>query len=86
MVDDMKKGEREQLLAFVRLVKAWGIDDELRDKKWDAFALRYNGPGYKKNRYAEKLSNSYLHYSAHASIDASEYLASLDAGDPATVT
>lgn len=64
MIDDFKKGEREQLFAFLRLIKIWQIDDDLREHNWKGFARRYNGPGYAKNGYDDKLKAAYKRYSS----------------------
>lgn len=58
MVEDLKTGEKAQLMAFVRLIKHWGLDDELRRFQANdcrIIAARYNGAGYKENRYDEKM-------------------------------
>lgn len=55
----MRKSEGEHLQAFCAYVKHEFLDDELRDHRWDDFARRYNGPGYQKNDYAEKLAMAY---------------------------
>jgi len=62
-VTAMYKGEAEHLLAFCEYVKNTFLDDELRDRRWDDFARKYNGPDYKKNRYAEKLASAFADYS-----------------------
>ena len=58
-VAHMALSEGEQLAAFVNVVKAWGLDDELRDRRWADFARRYNGPGYAVNEYDVKLAAAY---------------------------
>jgi len=55
--------EGEHLKAFVNFVRGNSLDDELRDKRWADFAKRYNGPGYKQNRYDEKMAAAYEEYS-----------------------
>jgi len=59
-VDDfvaaMNESERNQLLAFVKFIQTKKIDDELRNHDWANFALYYNGPGYRQNKYDEKLA------------------------------
>jgi len=55
----MEDSEREHLIAFCNYIKNVGLADELRELRWDDFAYKYNGPEYKKNRYAEKLENAY---------------------------
>ncbi|MDQ1610246.1 MAG: hypothetical protein QOG00_177 [Pyrinomonadaceae bacterium] len=66
-VDDfyetMQISEGEHLNAFCNYVISNALDDELRERKWAAFALRYNGALYKKNRYDEKLAAAYKKYS-----------------------
>ena len=65
-VDDfynaMQVSEAEHLMAFCNYIKGNALDDELRMRKWADFALRYNGPGYKKNQYDTKLANAYKKY------------------------
>lgn len=60
----MCESEGKQLLAFVNFVKSKGLDDELRDKRWAAFAFQYNGEGYKANAYDTKLAAAYKKFSA----------------------
>lgn len=61
-VKRMEKNEREHLLAFVRFIKTNGLDVHLRNRDWAKFARAYNGPGYRKNRYDEKLEKAYKRY------------------------
>jgi hypothetical protein len=58
----MSTGEKEQLLAFSAYIVGNSLDDELRGHHWDDFARKYNGPEYKKNRYAEKLAVAYARF------------------------
>ncbi len=53
------KSEGGQLECFVNFILSNKLDDEIRDKRWAAFAKRYNGPGYKKNRYDIKMAAAY---------------------------
>lgn len=62
--DAMKLSEGAQLQAFCNYIIDSGIDDELREHKWAGFARRYNGPGYLKNKYDQKLAAAYRKYSA----------------------
>jgi len=55
----MCKSEREQGRLFIEYVIHEGLADELRDRRWDDFARRYNGPLYQKNDYAGKLARAY---------------------------
>ncbi|MFA7308428.1 MAG: N-acetylmuramidase domain-containing protein [Hyphomicrobium sp.] len=36
----------------------------MRNRQWAAFARRYNGPGYRKNRYDTLLANAYRRMAA----------------------
>lgn len=60
----MQVSEGEQLNAFCQYVIGNSLDGELRNRNWAGFALRYNGPGYKKNQYDTKLANAYKRHSA----------------------
>ncbi|QLE02872.1 N-acetylmuramidase family protein [Galbibacter sp. BG1] len=59
----MDTSERKHLEAFVDFIKSTGLSDELQRKDWQGFARGYNGPGYAKNRYDEKLKKAYKIYS-----------------------
>lgn len=61
-VDAMGAGEREQLMAFVHFVQHEGLDDELRRQDWAGFARRYNGAGFAKNKYDQKLAAAFKKY------------------------
>lgn len=45
--------------ATVKLLSTWGIADDLKAHRWDVVAKRWNGPGYKKNRYDTKMAAAY---------------------------
>jgi hypothetical protein len=62
-VSAMVSGEAAHLKAFVAFVKHSKLDDELRRGDWAAFARGYNGPGYKDNRYDEKLADAFRRHS-----------------------
>lgn len=55
----MSAGEREQLMAFVVFVKASGLEAEMRERRWEDFARRYNGPAYARHGYHLKLAAAY---------------------------
>lgn len=55
----MDISERKHLEAFVSFIFSARLDDELRAKDWVNFARGYNGPGYARNRYDEKLMKAY---------------------------
>ena len=58
-IDAMWRHEKDHLNAFCNYIKGVGLDDELRLLRWDKFAYKYNGPEYRKNKYAEKLASAY---------------------------
>lgn len=66
MVEAMAKYEREHLVAFVALVKAWGIDSALRGRDWLAFARRYNGTG-QPEVYARRMEAAYRRHAGRPS-------------------
>jgi len=67
-VDAMKEGVGTQLQIFCKFLIAQGLDDELRDHRWAAFALRYNGTNYKGNPndpdddYDVQLERAYIRF------------------------
>lgn len=61
-VNEFYKGQKQQLLAFVKFIKGSGLAKHLIDKNWDSFARGYNGPEYKKNNYDVKLKTAYEKY------------------------
>lgn len=58
------ESEGAHLDAFVGFVIGNRLDDELRDKRWADFAFGYNGPGYRQNRYDEKMADAYADFAA----------------------
>lgn len=68
----MSSHEREQLLAFVRFIQhkktksGQTLAKVLKKHDWSTFAYYYNGSGYRKNRYDEKMRKAWLKYSARA--------------------
>jgi hypothetical protein len=65
----MNRSEAAQLDAFAAfLVDTSSGGRSLRDllaaRDWPAFARAYNGPGYRQNRYDEKLARAYVRVSA----------------------
>ncbi len=61
-VEKMKLNEGEHLKAFGLFLKKNNLIGLLRNKNWASFALKYNGPAYKTNRYYEKLARAYAKY------------------------
>jgi hypothetical protein len=56
MVEAYKDSEAAQLMGMVNFITSSHLDDELRRHDWAGFAHGYNGSGYKKNHYDEKLA------------------------------
>ena len=63
-VKRMEASEGEQLDMFCSLVLDWGLDDELREHKWAAFARVYNGKGFAKNKYDTRMAAFYKKFSS----------------------
>jgi hypothetical protein len=82
-VDAMKESEGNHLMAFVEFVKSVGLAEELRSKDWARFARGYNGAGYKKNRYDEKMATFYAKFSKQKNSAAANIV---PAGNTAGVT
>lgn len=54
--------EAAQLAALVAFLRANGLDRTLRARDWAGFARGYNGPGYARNRYDERLAAAYARH------------------------
>ena len=63
-VGTMKENEGEHLKVFAKFIKVNNLIKYLKNKQWADFALRYNGTGYKANKYDEKLAKAYEKYNA----------------------
>ena len=61
-VHDMHISEKEHLKAFINIIRNWSLIEALKYHKWEIFARRYNGPGYKKNQYDTKIAEAYEKY------------------------
>ena len=62
-VNAMYRSAADHLRAFIRFIESEGLDGKLRHHQWAAFAARYNGPGYRKNGYDEKLESAFARWS-----------------------
>lgn len=58
-INDMYHSEAKQLEAMIRYIKVNNLVDELQRHDWAGFARGYNGAGYKRNNYDEKLRQAY---------------------------
>ena len=61
-VGKMKRSEGSQLDLFTEFIKRNALGGYLRDLDWAGFAKAYNGPGYRENKYDEKLESAYKKY------------------------
>ena len=61
-INDMYHSEAKQLEAMIRYIKVNNLVDELQRHDWAGFARGYNGAGYKRNNYDEKLRQAYNKY------------------------
>ncbi len=55
----LQESEANQLEVFCRFIEVNKLAVHLRKLNWDGFALKYNGKGYKLNKYHIKLKNAY---------------------------
>lgn len=55
----MHQDEGAHLEAFGRFLKVNRLIEPLQKLQWAKFARRYNGAGFKKNKYDEKLERAY---------------------------
>lgn len=58
-INAMYAGEKEQFRAFVNFIIAKGLAKALGELDWEEFAYRYNGAGYRANKYHIKMANAY---------------------------
>lgn len=66
--NSMRSGVEGQVEVMIRFIKANGLDDELIEGRWAAFARGYNGPGYAKNKYHTKMAAAAARYGDGAPI------------------
>ena len=55
-------GEKGHLDAFVRYVRAHGLQDAIAARDWTTFARAYNGAGYARLGYHTKMRRAYEKY------------------------
>jgi len=61
-VESNYNSTKGQLMSFVSYLKKRNIHTFLLARDWANFAKFYNGPGYKVNKYDEKLKKAYFKY------------------------
>lgn len=59
----MSYSEREQLELFAAFLRARNLVQYLQRREWAKFALRYNGPGYKKHTYDTRMAAAFDKFS-----------------------
>lgn len=59
MIKSFAESEANQLEGMVEFIVVAGLDDELRAHDWAGFARGYNGKGYRKNKYDERLNSRF---------------------------
>ena len=55
-------GERQQFKHMLNFISNVGLYEPLRAGRWASFAKGYNGSGYRKNRYDERLARAAAQY------------------------
>jgi hypothetical protein len=58
-INSMYESEDEHLKSFVKYVEVNNLSKFLQKKDWISFSRKYNGPGFAKNKYPEKLAKAY---------------------------
>ena len=58
-VHEMHETERNHLKAFINIIRNWQLIEALKYHKWEIFARRYNGPGFRENNYHLKMATAY---------------------------
>jgi peptidoglycan hydrolase-like protein with peptidoglycan-binding domain len=59
--DSLAHSEKDQILAFCRLLKTdVAMHDALKRKDWEGFARRYYGGAYSQGDYGRRMGNAYL--------------------------
>jgi hypothetical protein len=66
MVKAACSGVGGQVELMARFIKANDLTGSLKRKDWASFARAYNGPGYRANRYDEKMASAYRRYLRNA--------------------
>lgn len=61
-VSRMSESHEEQLIMMVQFMFNTKCLKYLKEHNWREFAKRYNGPGYEKNNYHQKIENAYINY------------------------
>lgn len=65
----MERSERDQMELALHFLEKSGIAVWLKTKDWCTFALRYNGSGYRANRYDTRLEAAYRKFKEQETSD-----------------
>ena len=66
MVTAMQASEDAQLASVADFITANNLTGLLRSRDWAAFARKYNGPAFAKNKYDVRLAGAFHQYSSGA--------------------
>lgn len=58
----MCQSELAQLELFANFIRSRKLDKYIRAQNWAAFALRYNGPGYKRMNYDTRMAAAFAKF------------------------
>ena len=58
-INAMYESEKAQLQAMISFLKSAGLEEAMKRKDWHAIARTYNGAGYRKFDYHNKLARAY---------------------------
>jgi hypothetical protein len=64
MVEAFLDDEETHLVAMVHFIRSEGLDDDLREHRWEGFARGYNGAGYASHGYHTKLAAAFAKWRA----------------------
>lgn len=59
LVADVRSGAEGQVRLMARFIAGAGLAEKLLERDWAGFARAYNGPGYRANRYDEKMAAAF---------------------------
>lgn len=60
--------EEEHVEAMIRFILANGIADDLKAERWETVARVYNGPGYARNDYHNKMRRAFSKHRGRADV------------------
>ena len=60
LVQEARSGLSGQVRLMARFIQKSGLVGKMNSQDWAGFARVYNGSGYRKNRYQEKMATAFL--------------------------